>query len=161
MSVNTFTLGITAVLAAGAGAVGALALSDILAPKYGIILRATNSDINEDQWNKIQAVLDKDPSVNEHADRKMLYRIRKFQDGAIVGGEHPGELAETELLEDPNIADLESKKFNGHAFQIGVGAIERSKRIPRIQPDTSHAHLRLNIKESREMVKEVDAVLNQ
>ena len=90
---NTLTLGITAVLAAGAGAVGALALSDLLAPKYGIILRATNSDINEDQWNKIQAVLDKDPPVNEHADRKMLYRIRKFQDGAIVGGEHPGELS--------------------------------------------------------------------
>lgn len=159
---NKAALGITAiVVAVGVGVVGALALSDLLAPKYGIILRATNNEINKDQWTKIQEVLDRDPPVHEHADRKMLYRIRTFDQGAIVGGEHPEELAEAQLLEDPNITELESTKFSGHAFQIGVGAIERSKRIPISQPSTSHAHLRLNISESREMVKEVDAVLNQ
>ena len=161
MSMHPVTLGITAAVAVGVGAVGALALSDLLAPKYGIILRATNNDINGDQWTKIQAVLDRDPPVYEHADRKMLYRIRTFDQGAIVGGQHPGEIAEAQLLEDPKIADLQAAKFSGHAFQIGVGARERSKRIPNSQPNTSHAHLRLNISESREMVKEVDAVLDQ
>jgi hypothetical protein len=158
---NSATLGITAIVAVVVGALGALALSDLFAPKYGIILRATNNDINEDHWTKIQAVLDRDPPVHEHADRKMLYRIRTFDQGAIVGGEHPGELAEAQLLEDPKIVELETAKFSGHAFQIGVGASERSKRIPKSQLDTSHAHLRLNISESKEMVKEVDAVLNQ
>ena len=42
---NNIALGIVALAAAGAGAVGALALSDVLTPKYGIIVRATDADI--------------------------------------------------------------------------------------------------------------------
>jgi hypothetical protein len=156
---NKSTLGIVAVAAVALGAGAALTLSDLLAPKYGIILRVTKADISDDQWTQIQAVLDKAP-VTANADaRKKLYRVREFANGSLVGDEDVGELAETQLLEERHLAELQAANFTGHAFQIGVGAMERSQRIPKNGTDTLHAHFRPNIVESKEMVKEVNDVL--
>lgn len=153
---NNTTLGVVAVVAAGLGAVGALALSDLLAPKYGIILRATDQDINPDKWSEIEKkVLAKDPPKTLNADKRInLYRIRAFKRGVPQGDRDDGEMVETLLLEDRRVP----KGFTGHAFQIGVGAIERSKNIP--NTDSPQTHFRQNLLESKEMVKEVDDVLN-
>ena len=78
-----------------------------------------------------------------------------------MGSADEGALDKTELLEDYDgtVAELQSAGFTGHAFQIGVGAKERSKRIPKDGMETPQAHARPNLVESKEMVKAVDDVL--
>jgi hypothetical protein len=153
---NNIALGIVALAAAGAGAVGALALSDVLTPKYGIIVRATDADISPEKWSAIEAVLAK-PSITADADpRIQLYRIRTFKDGIAQGNNDDGEMVETLLLQDRRVPP----NFTGHAFQIGVGAIQRKKNVPKNGPDMPQAHFHQNLSESKEMVKEVDAVLD-
>ena len=162
MGTKTNTLVITGVAAAALGAVAAFALCDLLAPKHGIILRATNTDIDSQKWLAIEGVL-KRPSVTQHADsREKLYRVREFNGGVPVGAADEGTLDKTELLEDydATVAELQRPPgFTGHAFQIGVGAMERSKRIPKDGMETPLAHARPNLVESEEMVKAVDGVL--
>jgi len=155
---NTTTLGIVAVAAAGAGAVAALAISDLLTPKYGIILRATDQDISPEKWDAIQAVLARDPPVTADAEARLkLYRIREFKDGLPQGNKDDGEMIETQLLEDRRVPE----HFTGHAFQIGVGTIQRSKKVPSKAPDMPQAHFRQNLLESKEMVQEVNAILEK
>ena len=71
-----------------------------------------------------------------------------------------GALPEAQLLEDrqTTIDELSKESFTGHAFQIGVGSVERSKRVPK-GPDTPQAHNRKNILESKKMVEEVNPFL--
>ena len=153
---NNTTLGVVAVAAAGAGAVATLALSDLLTPKYGIILRATDQDISPEKWPAIEAVLARNPPVTPDANARVsLYRIREFKDGVAQGNKDDGEMVETQLLEDRRVPE----HFTGHAFQIGVGAIERSKKVPSQTPEMPQAHFRPNLLESKEMVKEVTAIL--
>ena len=150
------SVGIVAVAAVAVGAVGTLAISDLLAPRYGIVLRATNQDISPEKWDAIEAVLTKTPPVTPDAEpRANLYRIRTFKDGVPQGDKDDGDMAETELLEDRRVPE----NFTGHAFQIGIGAIQRSKKVPSSAPDMPQAHFRQNLLESKEMVKEVNAVL--
>lgn len=156
LGIATAGIGLAAGLAVG--------LPCFLEPRYGIILRATNTDIGSQKWTAIDGVL-KATSKTPHADpREKLYRVREFNNGdpVPVGGMDEGTLDKTALLEDydATISDLKTKSFTGHAFQIGVGTKERSKRIPKNEPNTPQAHHRLNILESKEMVKEVDDVLN-
>ena len=132
----------------------------VLQPSYGIILRATNTDITPQKWTAIKGVLDAH-SVTPGADsREKLYRVREFNGGVPVGLADEGTLDKVELLEDYDLtlADLKSAGFTGHAFQIGVGNIERSKRVPK-GPDTPLAHHRLNILESQKMVEAVNPYL--
>jgi hypothetical protein len=153
---NNTALGIVAVAAAGVGAVGALALSDALTPRYGIIVHATDADISPEKWSAIEAVLAK-TSVTPDADpRTQLYRIRAFKDGIAQGDKDDGQMVETLLIEDRRVPP----NFTGHAFQIGVGALQRSEKIPKSGPDMPQAHFHQNLRESKQMVKEVNAVLD-
>lgn len=162
---NKTTLGIaTAGIGLAAGLV--VCLPCFLEPRYGIILRATNTDIDSQKWTGIEGVL-KAASLTPHADsRDKLYRIREFDNGNLVpiplGGLPEGTLDKMALLEDydATISNLKTNSFTGHAFQIGVGAMERSKRIPKSGLNMPQAHYRQNILESKEMVKKVDDVLN-
>ena len=167
------TLGIGA-LVVGAAVGLAVALPCWLEPKAAILLRATNADIKDDatansQWGQIERdVLNAKPVTNGADSRKLLYRVRKFKDGAPVGGPpdasgDEGNLPEAQMLEDRAevLVKLKEAQFNGHAFQVGAGGIERSQKIPKGYTDTSHAHGRPNIQESKEMVKQVNAILKK
>ncbi len=155
MGMNTTTLGITVAAVALVAGVAIGLLPSLLEPNYGIILQASKADISDDKWLQIQAVLDKAP-VTPHADsRRMLYRVREYKDGAPVGTVDNGTLPETQLLGEKQVP----ANFTGHAFQIGVGALERSQIIPKNGTNMPQAHFRQNILESKEMVKEVNKVL--
>lgn len=160
MGMNNNTLGIkytslllTTVVAAGLGAgIAYIALKD--KSRSGILLRATDQDIASGKWKDIYKILD------NPVKRQKLYRIAEFNDGTLVG--EKGEMDKELLLEDydETVTELKTLPFTGHAFQIGVGAKESTQRIPN-RPDMSHAHYRPNIKESIDMVKEVNNFLNQ
>ena len=170
---NKRTLGIGG-LVVGAAAGLLVALPCFLEPKAAIILRATNADISDDQtensqWKQIEERVLNAASVTPGADsRKLLYRVRKFKDGEPVGepadaNGDEGMLPEAQLLEDrvEVVGILRAARFNGHAFQIGAGGVERSQKIPKGFTGTFHAHGRPNIQESKEMVKEVNDILKK
>lgn len=153
---NNTTLGIVGVVAVAVGVVGTLALSDLLTPKYGIVIHATAQDISDDKWSKILEKM-KLPSKTPHADpRDKLYRVADFKDGKEIDGSEKGSLPDVELLDDRQVP----ANFSGHAFQIGIGAIERSKTIPN-GSDMPQGHFRQNLLESKEMVKDVNNVLDE
>jgi hypothetical protein len=168
VDMKPITLGLTAAAAGLVVGIGAASIADLLKPKYGIVLRATNTDIDSQKWTEIVRVL-KAPSETPNADsRDKLFRIREFNEGHLVPVPDPvppdglpeGMLEKSALLEDydATILELENGKFTGHAFQIGVGTVERSKRVPK-GPDTPQAHNRKNILESKKMVEEVNPFL--
>jgi hypothetical protein len=150
------TLGFTAAAAGLVVGVGAASIADSLKPKYGIILRATNQDIDAQKWGKIKEKLNLPPTIAGADSREMLYRVREFNNGTPVGNTDEGSLPEAELLEDRRVPT----NFTGHAFQIGVGARERSKTIPKSGPGMPQSHSRLNLQESKKMVEDVDGVLD-
>lgn len=155
---NTTTLGITAAAVGLVAGVAIGLLPSLLEPRYGIILQADKNVISDGKWRKIvEDVLNREPPVTAGADsRKKLYRVRAFDpkspDSPEVGG-----LDETLLLGQRHIPAT----FSGHAYQIGIGALERSQLVPNNGTNMPQAHLRLNLQESREMVKEVNDVLNR
>lgn len=165
MDMKPITLGLTAAAAGLVVGIGAASVADSFKPKYGIILRANNTEIDSQKWQEIENVLTA-PSLTPHADsRDKLYRVREFSNGAPVGGDpgsagDEGALPEAQLLEDrqATIDEISKGSFTGHAFQIGVGAIERKKRVPK-GPDTPQAHNRKNILESKKMVEQVNPFL--
>ena len=155
-------VGTIAVVGVAIGAVAALALSDLLTPKYGIILRATDADVSPEKWAEIEKVLALPPKTPEADPRIKLYRIRLYKNGVAQpnkDGEDKddGDMPESELVEDRRVPT----NFTGHAFQIGIGAIQRTKRVPDSAPASPQAHFRQNLLESKEMVKEVNAILDQ
>ena len=153
---NSSTLGVSAFAVGVLVAAGTVVVLDLVAPKYGIIIRATDSDISPDKWTDIETKVLNIPSTNANADpRDMLYRVGKFVDGKQIGPDS-GKMDESLLLEDRRVPG----NFTGHAFQIGVGAKEKSQKIPSVTK-MPQAHFRPNITESQEMVKEVNDILGQ
>ena len=156
MNNNTLGIGIVGLVALAAGVVGTLVLSDLLTPKYGIVLRATNQDISDDKWGKILEKMKLPPRTPNADPRDALYRVADFKAGKKIEGSEKGSLPDAELLDDRRVPE----NFSGHAFQIGIGAVERKKTIPK-GPDMPQGHFRQNLLESKEMVKDVDEVLDE
>ncbi len=152
-------------LAAGGLAVGAgvALLFCFNEPNSGIIFRATSQDVDDHHWQEVTKVFTL-PVTNEHADsRDQLFRIREYKrdpSGGIAATE-TGSLPLGEMIEDRQnvIAGLPAD-FVGHVFQVGVGGIQRSQRLPANGKLTPHAHYQQNILESRDMVKAVNAALS-
>jgi hypothetical protein len=151
---NTTAVVITAgVVGLAAGL--AVALPCFLEPKYGIILQADKSVISDAKWKNIEDVLNR-VSITPGADaRNTLYRVRAF-DPHLPPSPDVGDLPATLLLGQPDVPPT----FSGHAYQIGIGALERAQQVPTNGPSMPQAHLHLNLLESKEMVKEVNDVLN-
>ena len=156
---TTTTLGITLVAAGVAVGTAVGILICVLEPNYGIVVRATPQDIDDHHWDKVKAVLSRPPVIHEADTRDKLYRIREYkQDGTV---NETGSLADAQLLEErQTVINGLPKGFVGHVFQIGVGAMQRTQRIPSAGVLTPHAHYQQNILESKEMVKEVNDALN-
>ena len=152
---NNTTLGGTAlVVGLAAGTVIGL-LPCWLQPRYGIVLQADKNVISDAKWTKIQDVLSRAPVIAGADSRDKLYRLRDF-DPNLPPSPEVGSLPDTELLGQLNVP----ANFTGHAYQIGIGAVERSQLVPVNGPSMPQAHLHLNLQESQEMVKEVNDVLN-
>jgi hypothetical protein len=161
---NTATRILIVTGAAAVGAAIALGLYDLLAPKYGIILHASDQDINSDKWKEIVRVLNLHSTTPDADSRDKLYRVHRFEGNGPVDGDDEGTLPEEELLlEKRDIIASLPKGFVGHAFQIGVGGKEMSKEIPEgtNMSRMPTAHFRPNMKESKVMVKEVEDALKR
>jgi hypothetical protein len=151
---NATAVGITAgVVGLAAGL--AVALPCFLQPNYGIIVQADKSVISDAKWTKIEDVLKRAPVTPGADARNMLYRVRAF-DPHLPPSPDVGDLPATLLLGQPDVPAT----FSGHAYQIGIGALERTQQLPTNGLKMPQAHLRLNLLESKEMVKEVNDVLN-
>jgi hypothetical protein len=129
---------------------------------YGIILQ-----ISGDDWAKLQDVLKTGSTLNKGADRKKLYRVRPFTSGEPGKPSHAGDfdggLPTEQLLfdEDAMIKKLQNRKFIGWAFQIGIGGSDNYQKIPSGAVTMPQGRGKVNMRESKEMVEEVNEALAQ
>lgn len=132
---------------------------------YGIILQIATPP---PQWGEIQDVLRSSP-MYAGTDRDLLYRIRRFATGTEQPTPSPGpqnidagNLPEDQLLfdHDKTVERLKKSQFTGYAFQIGVGGKESYKKLPKQIPNMPQGRGKVNMRESREMVEEIDDILN-
>lgn len=176
------TLGILAVSLVALGGIATIALEknkiEILAQtgsggsddaKYGIIIQ---DDLTPAQWTAVYNVVNGTAAYSA-ANRKELYRIGHFIKGKEVPPSPPdphsdpndldsGHLPVNQLLGDKDkIIQNLPIDFTGYAFQIGVGGKDSFQRFPITAPSMPQAHGKINMRESKEMVEEVNDVLNQ
>lgn len=147
-------LGIVGLALGVAATLGVVKILQSKTPQYGIILRATSSDITDQQWKAIRDVLKASPQTPFASNREYLYRIQDYVDGA-PDPQSPelGKMDESLLLEDRRVP----ANFTGHAFQIGVGGEENSRFLPVMQ--MPQAHFRPNMTESQKMVDAVNNIV--
>lgn len=152
MSMKNKLLGIVA-------ACGLLPLAVFLSAcsKNGIVILPVNGAEQkhfEDKWAVIESILKKHPDD--------LYYIQDYSKGQLIG-EPLGSLPPI-LLEQSktDFQRLVGPLFSGHAFQIGVGLSKAKTSVSFIGTldHASHLHLNKNMKESAELVKEVEKALD-
>jgi hypothetical protein len=109
-------------------------------------------------WTDIENVLNGKPMYGI-AQRKEVYRIRKFTNGSA--GSPLGDMPQKQLLfEESKMSDaLKLRNFSGYAFQIGVGGKDSYEEYPPNSITMPQGHGKVNMRESKEMVEEVNAAL--
>ncbi len=142
---------------AAAGGLWSVAFLLSACPKTGIVILPVDGAEQrrfEDKWPDIEPILRNHPND--------LYYIQDYSKGYPTGkplGSLPPILLEQSKTD---FQRLVNPRFSGHAFQIGVGLSKANTAVSFIGSlnHASHLHLNKNIKESAELVKEVDKVLN-